>query len=118
MCGFVQKLWKDLSKIVKVNPIDLCLIHKVRNPQMVSQSWPMVLYNTIYKLLSKYIMQRLQIVIDKLVSPYQTGFIVGRSIQDNIIVSPKILHSMHQKKGKKDCFVMKIDLTKAYDILN
>lgn len=51
-------------------------------------------------------------------SPYHTGFIEGRHIQDNIIVSQEILHNMNQMKGKHCFFIMKVNLAKAYDMLN
>lgn len=48
-------------------------------------------------------------------SPYQIDFIPGRNIHENIIIAKEVLHGMHNKKDKKDFFVIKVDLSKAYD---
>jgi ribulose 1,5-bisphosphate carboxylase large subunit-like protein len=55
--------------------------------------------------------------IPLLVSPFQTGFIHGRSIHENIIVAQEVVHSMHKVRGKKGYFAIKVDLAKAYDML-
>lgn len=56
-------------------------------------------------------------MVDKMVSSYQTWFMVGRSIQDNIIVAQEVLHSTNHLKGKHRYFMMKIDLAKVYDMM-
>lgn len=47
-------------------------------------------------------------------SPFQIGFILGRSIQDNIIVTQETLHNMYIARDKQGYFVIKVDLAKAY----
>lgn len=65
--------------------------------------------------ITKIIVERLKNVMPKLVSPFQSGFILGRSIQKNIHVAREIVHCMKNLKGKKGFFVIKVDLSKAYD---
>ncbi|XP_038999492.1 uncharacterized protein LOC120125058 [Hibiscus syriacus] len=48
----------------------------------------------------------------------QTSFIPGRIITDNIILAQEVIHSMKKKKCKKWYLAIKIDLEKAYDILD
>jgi hypothetical protein len=62
--------------------------------------------------------ERLKEYIPMLVSPYQAGFVPGRSIHENIVVAQEMIHSMHNMKGKKAYFAIKVDLSKAYDKLN
>lgn len=73
------------------------------------------LCNTTYKVLRKIIVNLLKHIIDKIVYPYQSGFILGRRIHDTIIVVKEMVHSMHKARGKTGCFVMKVYLAKAYD---
>lgn len=40
-----------------------------------------------FKILSKIIMNHLKHIIDYLISPYQSGFIPGRRIRDNIVIA-------------------------------
>ncbi|KAK3205157.1 hypothetical protein Dsin_019203 [Dipteronia sinensis] len=75
------------------------------------------LCNTIYKVISKIIVQRLRNLLPRLVSPNQVAFVLGRHIQDNIIVAQEVLHKFRIMKGKKGFIVWKIDLAKAYDKL-
>lgn len=69
----------------------------------------------MYKVISKIIVERLKTCIAKLVSPFQAGFVLGRSIHENIIIAKEIMRTIHQEKGKKGIFAVKIDLSKAYD---
>ncbi|CAI8611266.1 unnamed protein product [Vicia faba] len=72
--------------------------------------------NTIYKIISKIVVNRHKIGIDDMVSPYQTGFIPKRSIHENIVMTNEMVHSMNKLKGNKDFFAIKLDLSKAYDM--
>jgi hypothetical protein len=53
-----------------------------------------------------------------LVSPYQTGFVPGRNIHENIVVAQEMVHSMMKLKGSKGYFSIQVDLPKAYDKIN
>jgi hypothetical protein len=75
------------------------------------------LCNTLYKIVSKVVVNRLKESIPVIVSPFQTGFVPGRSIHENIVVAQEIVHSMNKMTGKKGYFAIKVDLAKAYDML-
>jgi hypothetical protein len=115
---FVEKVWNEPSAISEVNHTDICLIPKVSQPEFIKQFRPISLCNTSYKIVSKVVVERLKRCVAKLVSPYQTGFVPGRNIHENIVVAKEMLHSMHQKQGKKGYFAIKVDLAKAYDKLS
>lgn len=115
VCDFVIEVWMNSSEIAKVNETDIFLIPKVMQPQTINQFWPIFLCNEIYKMVSKMVVNRIKACILKLVSPYQTTFMPGRNIHENIIIAKEVLHNMHDKKGKKWYFVVKVDLSKAYD---
>lgn len=72
VCNYVKAMWSNSARIVEVNYIDLCLIPKVLNHQLVNQFRHISLFNIIYKVLSKIIVNRIKKIIDKIVSPYQT----------------------------------------------
>ncbi|KAA3462476.1 reverse transcriptase [Gossypium australe] len=48
--------------------------------------------------------------------PEQAGFVVGRNINDNIIIAQEVIHSMKSKQKNKRWMAIKIDLEKAYDL--
>lgn len=73
------------------------------------------LFATPSKVVSKVIVNQLKEHINVLISLFQTGFISGRNIHENIIVAQELIHSLRRMKNKKGGLVIKVDL--AYDRL-
>ncbi|MCH81648.1 putative ribonuclease H protein, partial [Trifolium medium] len=115
VCDFVRKVWTTPSEIGVVNKTDICLIPKVQHPESVVQFRPISLCNMNYKIVSKVIVERLKVCIPMLVSPFQTGFVPGRNIHENIVVAKEMIHTMHRMQSSKGAFAIKVDLSKAYD---
>lgn len=115
---FAKEVWDSSSKLAIVNQTDICLIPKKHHPQNVNHFRPISLCNVIYKTVSKVLVERLKASIQNLVSPFQSGFALGRNIHENVIVAQEIIHSMRNMKGKKGFFAIKVDLSKAYNKLS
>jgi hypothetical protein len=72
--------------------------------------------NVVYKLISKVIAIRLRPLLVEVVGEEQFGFLPNRQIHDAVAMAQEVLHSIKQKNLK---FVMfKLDLSKAFDIVN
>ena len=105
------------GKILKeINNTFITLIPKIDNPLHVSDFRPISLCNTIYKLASKVLVNRLKPHLPSIISPYQNGFIMGRKIQDNVILAQELTHHIRLSKREKTPLVaIKVDMSKAFD---
>lgn len=93
-------------------------IPKVDFPSNFKEFRPISLCNTIYKLITKVMVNRLRPFLDQIVGPYQSSFLPGRGTCDNDVILQEAIHSMRKSKRKKGDMVFKIDLEKAYDNVN
>lgn len=66
---------------------------------------PISLCNTLYKVISKVIVQRIRPIIKKLICPNQVSFIVGRQIIDHVVVTQEMLHQFKKSQSMK-CMIM------------
>lgn len=114
---FVQGVYDGKEDIAKVNKIFLFLIPKTPKPELISQFRPIGLYNTMYKVITKSLVNKIKSVLPHLISINQSSFVPGRHIINNIIVAQEMIHTMRNLKGKKGFMALKIDLEKAYDRL-
>jgi hypothetical protein len=55
-------------------------------------------------------------IAQKIISPSQTAFLLGRNIMEGVIVLHETIHEMHRKKQSGMLF--KIDFEKADDKIN
>jgi hypothetical protein len=118
LCEFAKEVWKKPIEVAEVNCTDICLIPKVNKPEFVTQFRPISLCNVTYKMITKIIVNRLKTIVAKVVSPFQTGFVSGRNITENIVIAQEMLHTMVKMRSKLGFFAIKVDLSKAYDRIN
>lgn len=54
--------------------------------------------------------------MSSIISEQQSAFILGRQIQDNILIAHEVFHFLrHKRVGPKTSLAIKLDLNKAYD---
>ena len=64
--------------------------------------------NVAYKIVSKVLVNRLRPVMNSIISPFQTAFVRGRLISDNITLGGELVNIIKKrKKGKRVLGVMK-----------
>jgi hypothetical protein len=127
--GFFKRMWhivgEDVNNAVssffqtcrmlkEMNATSISLIPKVANPRRLTDFCPISCCNTVYKCIAKILAGRIKAVLPSLVGPYQTAFISGRRINDNILLSQELMKGYHKSTGPGRC-AMKVDLMKAYD---
>uniref|UniRef100_A0A2N9IBY2 Reverse transcriptase domain-containing protein n=1 Tax=Fagus sylvatica TaxID=28930 RepID=A0A2N9IBY2_FAGSY len=130
--GFFQRCWhhvgpsviREVSSIFVtgkmpeyLNSTLISLVPKCLGPELFGHFRPISLCNTVYKVVTKIIVNRIRPLLGELISPYQAAFVPGRRGVDNVIIAQELIHSMSKKKGASSQFAVKIDLEKAYDRL-
>src|SRR3954467_11108471 len=73
--------------LASINHTSLTLIPKILQPKELKDYRPISCCNSLYKFISKALANRLQPVIDHLISPVQSAFIPERAISDNILLA-------------------------------
>ena len=76
--------------------------------------WPISLCNVNAKVISKILANRLRALLPMLISLWQTGFIPGRDITENILSSQELALDMDRKLRHPN-LMLKLDMEKAYD---
>ncbi|XP_021729774.1 uncharacterized protein LOC110696729 [Chenopodium quinoa] len=109
-----KQFLRTVHMLKKWNQSLLVLIPKVKAPELATYFRPISLFNTVYKCVSKCLVNRLKPILSSLISENQHAFILGRYMEDNIILSHELMHLINLRKGSNFTAV-KIDMSKAYD---
>jgi hypothetical protein len=86
-------------------------------PVVPHDFWPISLCNVIYKLIAKILAGRLKPHLPNYIDHSQVAFIENRHVSSNIVITQEIVHSFSLKSWKHRAFLIKLDLSKAFDRL-
>lgn len=128
---YVPNLWHIMGSTISVavinalnfrnfphalNHTHIVLIPKRTNLVKVGDFHSIGLWNVLYKLISKFIDNRLKQWIHLFISHTQSAFVPGRLITSNVLVAHELMHYIKQKmQGKNDFMSLKLDMSKTYD---
>ena len=113
----VAEFFRNGELLKEVNHTFIALIPKVSNPSNTGHFRPISPCSMLSKIISKVMANRLLPLLGKIISPFQSAFIPGRSIHDNILLTHEIMHKFKKIKSKQTWVAVKIDMEKAYDRL-
>jgi hypothetical protein len=94
----------------------LTLIPKEERVTHPKQYRPISLCKVIYKIITRVIATRLKSILPFVISKEQVGYVEGRKIMDNVIVTHEVIHSL--KTTKILGMLIKLDLSKDFDRVN
>ena len=95
----------------------ITIIPKGEKDKRFLNNWrPITLLNTLYKLVSGCIAERMKPVLDRIIHPDQKGFVPGRYIGEAIRSTYDILQ--HAKEKQRAGLLLCIDFEKAYDSIS
>lgn len=107
----------DLDK--KWNETVIIMVPKGSDPQGIADYRPISLCNVFMRIVTKVLANRIKDFLPSIIGEEQSAFIKGRLISDNILLAHEVMHSLKQKRKRKDAFLaVKIDMSKAYDRVN
>ncbi|XP_062094166.1 uncharacterized protein LOC133800227 [Humulus lupulus] len=130
--GFFKVLWRELEAEIsaaildffecgnlpeEVNKATISLIPKTETHSRAADYRPIACCNSIYKCISKILCSRLASVLPSLVHQNQGAFVKNRLLAHNILILQVIIKGYKWKNISPRC-VLKIDLSKAYDMLD
>ncbi|KAM2045167.1 hypothetical protein ACFX1T_009399 [Malus domestica] len=114
--ALVRDLMQGTVSPCNLNATHIVLIPKVPHPESVSQFRPISLCNYSYKVLSKFLANRLKVLLPQIISHSQNAFVAGRHIQDNIGIAHEMFHFLKGRTAKRKFELgIKLDMHKAYD---
>ncbi|KAK3188720.1 hypothetical protein Dsin_028281 [Dipteronia sinensis] len=99
-----------------MNGTVITLIPKVSSADRMTDFRRISLCNVLYKIIAKALAYRFRLALGEVITETQSAFIPGHSITDNAIVGFECLHNLKRKK-RKDRSLGKLNMSKAYDIV-
>lgn len=100
---FVQHFYKTGELPHLLNHTFIVLIPKAHYAHTFNQFRPISLCNVSYKRISKLLANRLKGFLNHIISPQQSAFVPGRSIQENSVIGQEIL-TLHEEEKKGEDF--------------
>jgi hypothetical protein len=96
-----------------LNFVIITLLPKKAEAVKIQDFRPICLLNMSFRIFTKVLTNRINLVAQKVVSPSQTAFLPGRYILEGVVILHETIHEMHRKK--KSRVILKLDFEKAYD---
>ncbi|OMO72105.1 reverse transcriptase [Corchorus capsularis] len=88
----------------------------IDNPISVKDFRHISLFNVIFKIISKALVNWLKEILPQIISQTQSAFVPGRMVFDSAMVAFETVHYLKNKRHGVDGYMaLKLDLSKAYD---
>ncbi|XP_078158180.1 uncharacterized protein LOC144553861 [Carex rostrata] len=112
----IEDFHTNTRSIKALNKASITLIPKKEAPTAISDYRPISVINTVVKIITKILANRLQNHLPMLIAPNQTAFVKGRSMMESFLVAREFLN--YCKKHKLPAILYKVDFEKAFDTVD
>ena len=112
----IEEFWARQCNMDQLNRAYKVLIPKVQGAERIRDFRPISLSNSIYLIIAKVLANCLWAVLLSIISPFQSAFLPGRQMSDNIVLAEEIVAAWRRSNTKG--FLWKVDFSKAYDTLD
>lgn len=82
-----------------INETVITLIPKLKQVNRLDDCTPISLCNVVYKIISKVISNRLKIILNEIVSKFQSAFIPGRLISDIFLLAHELSYFIRSRRN-------------------
>lgn len=96
-----------------INKGMITLISKSRDHSKLKNWRPITVFDSIYKILAKTLVRRIQVFLPLVIRPNQTGFVEERSILDNNFLAQEALD--WTSESGQDLVLLLLDFEKTFD---
>ncbi|GKA34892.1 hypothetical protein Tco_0721321 [Tanacetum coccineum] len=90
ICNSIIEFFSTGKILGEINATIISLVPKLPTPFKVLDFKPIACCNVVYKCISKILTGRMQGCLDKLINSNQSSIVLGRQIQDNILLAQNI----------------------------
>lgn len=98
-----------------MNATLFCLIPKCPNTTMLKNFRSITVWNTIYKNITKIVINRIKHYLPDIIGPSQNNLMSNKRASDNAIIYQEYITHFKKMKGKNANTILKIDLKKVFD---
>ncbi|CAM8902040.1 unnamed protein product [Rhodiola kirilowii] len=114
--SYVRRFWMEGMLDKEMNKTLIVLIPKKKDAEKMEDWRPISLCSVAIKIITKILASRLQPILDRIISTYQSAFIKGRIISDNFIIAHEVYNFLRRCKRSRVSYAsIKLDMSKAYD---
>ena len=99
-----------------INSTFIALLPKVQSLQKLNDFRSVSLVGSLYKILAKFLANRLWFVVDSVISEAQIVFVKDRKILDGNLIANEVVDEA--RKFKNELLLFKVDFEKAYDLVD
>ncbi|CAA7030329.1 unnamed protein product [Microthlaspi erraticum] len=97
-----------------LNSTSLVLIPKRPGAEELKDFRPIACLNTLYKVITRLLSERLKNVLPGIILPNQTAFVKDQLLLENVLLASEIVQGYH-REGFEKRITLKVNISKAFD---